>query len=99
MAPEQRTQSRPTQIGTVFLNERRQRFEFLVRGADGTQAFGHYRAEDAERHREQYAGRLRERGHVVVMLDCSDPSAATTYRRRHATAPARRHTASYAALA
>lgn len=55
------------ELGTVFLNERTQRFEFLARSPEGTQSFGHYSQEDAERHREEYADRLRTRGHDVVV--------------------------------
>jgi hypothetical protein len=55
------------QLGTVFLNERKRRFEFLVRSPEGTQPFGHYREEDAERHRQDYADRLRTSGHDVVV--------------------------------
>jgi hypothetical protein len=58
------------QISAVFLNARKQRFEFLARTRDGAQPFGHYRQEDADRHREQYAARLRRSGYeVVVELD------------------------------
>lgn len=55
------------ELGTVFLNERKRRFEFLERSPEGTQPYGHYRQEDAERHREEYADRLRTRGHDVVV--------------------------------
>ena len=60
--------SAPTiELGAVFLNERKRRFEFHARGPDGRQPFGHYTLQDAEAHREQYAARLRRRGYVVVV--------------------------------
>ena len=55
------------EIGAVFLNERKRRFEFHAHGPDGRQPFGHYTLEDAEAHREQYAARLRRRGYIVVV--------------------------------
>jgi hypothetical protein len=55
------------ELGSVFLNPRKRRFEFLERSDGGTQPFGHYSQEDAERHREEYAARLRTRGHDVVV--------------------------------
>jgi hypothetical protein len=60
--------SMPTvELGSVFLNQRKQRFEFHADGPEGRQPFGHYTQEDAEAHREQYAARLRRRGYVVVV--------------------------------
>lgn len=55
------------EIGAVFLNERKQRFEFHAHGPEGRQPFGHYTLQDAEAHREQYAARLRRRGFIVVV--------------------------------
>jgi hypothetical protein len=55
------------ELGSVFRNERKQRFEFHARGPEGRQRFGHYTLEDAEAHREQYAARLRRRGYIVVV--------------------------------
>jgi hypothetical protein len=55
------------EIGAVFLNERKRRFEFHAHGPEGRQPFGHYTLQDAEAHREQYAARLRRRGYVVVV--------------------------------
>jgi hypothetical protein len=74
-------QPQAVELGAVFLNERRQRFEFLARGSDGTQPYGHYRREDAERHREQYADRLRARGYVVVLSDEASPWQSRSSRR------------------
>jgi len=60
--------SMPTiELGAVFLNERKQRFEFHARGPEGRQPFGHYTLQDAEAHREQYAARLRRHGFVVLV--------------------------------
>jgi hypothetical protein len=55
------------EIGAVFLNERKRRFEFHAHGPEGRQPFGHYTQHDAEAHREQYVARLRRRGYVVVV--------------------------------
>jgi hypothetical protein len=55
------------ELGSVFLNERKKRFEFHAHGPEGRQPFGHYTQEDAEAHREQYAARLRRSGYVVVV--------------------------------
>jgi hypothetical protein len=54
-------------IGAVVHNERKRRFEFHAELPEGRQPFGHYTLEDAERHRHQYAARLRRRGYVVVL--------------------------------
>jgi hypothetical protein len=50
----------------VYWSERQRRFEFVARAGDQEQRFGHYAEADAERHREQFADRLRDRGHDVV---------------------------------
>lgn len=53
------------EISTVSWSERHQRFEFEVRAGSEAQRFGHYACEDAERHRQQLAERLRARGYRV----------------------------------
>jgi hypothetical protein len=68
MASGKKENPMPTiELGAVFLNERKRRFEFHAHGPEGRQPFGHYTQEDAEAHREQYAARLRRRGYIVVV--------------------------------
>ena len=54
------------ELSGVYWSERQRRFEFVARAGNREQRFGHYAEQDAERHRAQFAERLRDGGHEVV---------------------------------